>query len=380
MTRLFALCLILPTYLVDTCYYSGYDEAPTPTGPVPSCYDGIEVERNGLMVDQACSIQEAIELSESGDTIHIRYAGVYYDQLVIPPIDLSIIAHEEGTILDGSYHQGSVILLTNEERPQGHVVIQNLTITGGTAVTNDTDPDTYTEQHNGGGIHVKNVNLELDHCTVKANKARYGGGIYIFGFATSVDMNHTVVQDNLATESGGGIYIVDASMDLKNVIIHDNHAKLDSGGINLNFATFVSLEFTVLANNSCGMERCDGGVGMTCYATAMTVYNSILSNNTGNPDTDVGLVDVGSGSNPSCFWDITYSDIYDLHTRNIDLSEGEGNLDVMPVFSDYSEDQPTDFHLDATSPLIDMGDPYATDPDGSRSDMGAYGGFYGNAW
>ena len=33
-----------------------------------------------------------------------------------------------------------------------------------------------------------------------------------------------------------------------------------------------------------------------------------------------------------------------------------------------------DFHLDAASPLIDMGGPLATDRDRSRSDMGAYGG------
>ena len=33
-----------------------------------------------------------------------------------------------------------------------------------------------------------------------------------------------------------------------------------------------------------------------------------------------------------------------------------------------------DFHLQSTSPFIDRGDIYVDDVDGSRSDMGAYGG------
>jgi hypothetical protein len=53
----------------------------------------------------------------------------------------------------------------------------------------------------------------------------------------------------------------------------------------------------------------------------------------------------------------------------------EGNIfaDPMPVDS-------LDFHLQAYSPAIDAGDPAVLDPDGSRSDMGAYGGPFGEVY
>jgi len=53
----------------------------------------------------------------------------------------------------------------------------------------------------------------------------------------------------------------------------------------------------------------------------------------------------------------------------------EGNLfaDPMPMDS-------LDFHLQAYSPAIDAGDPVVLDPDGSRSDMGAYGGPFGEVY
>lgn len=51
---------------------------------------------------------------------------------------------------------------------------------------------------------------------------------------------------------------------------------------------------------------------------------------------------------------------------------GEGNLKVNPVFQHY----PTHFKLNPVSPCVDAGDPdeLHNDPDGSRNDMGAYGG------
>ena len=48
---------------------------------------------------------------------------------------------------------------------------------------------------------------------------------------------------------------------------------------------------------------------------------------------------------------------------------GIGNIDASPLFVDISS---RDYHLRAASPCIDAGDPALFDPDGSRSDMGAY--------
>ena len=45
-----------------------------------------------------------------------------------------------------------------------------------------------------------------------------------------------------------------------------------------------------------------------------------------------------------------------------------------PVFLDET------WHLDAASPLIDAGYPSLRDPDGSRSDIGAWGGADAGGW
>lgn len=52
-----------------------------------------------------------------------------------------------------------------------------------------------------------------------------------------------------------------------------------------------------------------------------------------------------------------------------------GNISVDPMFVSFF-----DVHLQAFSPLIDAGDPDILDPDGTRSDIGAYGGPQGEAY
>src|SRR6185436_19277844 len=48
---------------------------------------------------------------------------------------------------------------------------------------------------------------------------------------------------------------------------------------------------------------------------------------------------------------------------------GVGNIDADPRFWNAAA---SDFHLQATSPCVDAGDPAVLDPDGTRSDMGPF--------
>jgi len=60
---------------------------------------------------------------------------------------------------------------------------------------------------------------------------------------------------------------------------------------------------------------------------------------------------------------------FDYHPGDAPNDYIEGNIFVDPMFVSAA-----DFRLQAYSPLIDAGDPAEHDPDGSRSDIGAYGG------
>jgi hypothetical protein len=64
-------------------------------------------------------------------------------------------------------------------------------------------------------------------------------------------------------------------------------------------------------------------------------------------------------------------------THNIPLSAD--NLEVEPGFLTYDDQgMPTNFHLALNSPLVDAGMTQQSDADGSRSDIGLYGGEFGD--
>ncbi len=75
-----------------------------------------------------------------------------------------------------------------------------------------------------------------------------------------------------------------------------------------------------------------------------------------------------SGSYPS----VAYSGLFQMSNYNV--SAGSGNITNKPLFADGSYG--TDYHLQSNSPCINAGSPDAqyNDPDGSRNDMGVYGG------
>lgn len=101
-----------------------------------------------------------------------------------------------------------------------------------------------------------------------------------------------------------------------------------------------------------------GGMYLDQYSPA-TILNSILWNNT--PDEIYSEISLDI---------VTYSNIQGGF-------EGEGNLNADPLFIDPEYG---DYHLQAGSPCIDAGnpDPQYNDTNGSRNDMGAYGGPVGD--
>jgi hypothetical protein len=109
------------------------------------------------------------------------------------------------------------------------------------------------------------------------------------------------------------------------------------------------------------------------------VHNSIVvgaanCDNIGEP------ADTGFVSSPG----VEYSDGPDFSgSCALELSEGTGNVAVAPLFVSYdpaADPSLWDLTLRSTSPLRDAGDPAIFDADGTRSDMGAYGGPYGASW
>jgi hypothetical protein len=72
-------------------------------------------------------------------------------------------------------------------------------------------------------------------------------------------------------------------------------------------------------------------------------------------------------------FEISYNDVWDNKEGQYrdmpDYTDKYGNISVDPGFMDDE-----DFHIPGGSPLIDAGNPLLSDPDGTRSDIGLYGG------
>lgn len=88
------------------------------------------------------------------------------------------------------------------------------------------------------------------------------------------------------------------------------------------------------------------------YASPIDIRNNIFAHN---------IATIASHSNLTL-----YNDFW----QNSDNYCPGGNLSVDPSFVSF----PEDMHLKMSSLCIDAGDPNISDPDGSRSDIGAYGG------
>ncbi len=109
--------------------------------------------------------------------------------------------------------------------------------------------------------------------------------------------------------------------------------------------------------SSCTISGCD--IGIQAYNKTAgsgggnaAVVNSIL-------DSNLTVFSIEDGSNVTVNYCLT---------GNIEPWTGEGNIAADPGFAGWGS---RDWHLSCTSPCIDAGSPLITDPDGTRSDMGA---------
>ncbi len=221
----------------------------------------------------------------------------------------------------------------------------------------------------GGGLAVESGSVTLDGVTIQGNFADQGGGVWV-GEGGRVEVTHSLVRGNEATD-GAGLNLDAADAGFTNAVIAFNTARTDGGGVFQKTGGTLTMTNVVVAGNRSavsGSVRGDAvyaGVGTTTYA-----YNSVLTAESSN---DVAF-HAGTGL-------ATYSDWYNagMGGTTTGWSLGEGNLNVSPRFEQYLDDGDLDndlLLLRPSSPCVDQGDPSSSfnDADGSRNDMGAWGG------
>ncbi len=180
----------------------------------------------------------------------------------------------------GLYNQnsGSVITLTSGSLVQANNVgthgggIFNL---GGSVSVNNSSIYSNSASASGGGIWNEGAgSVTLNASAVATNTGQLGGGIYNTDSGSTLALsNGSLLQDNRATNSGGGIYNnLGASVSLNSSKILSNGATNAGGGIyNSNVVTITNGSLIALNGAATG-----GGVWNTGRATVEG--SSVLSN------------------------------------------------------------------------------------------------------
>jgi hypothetical protein len=236
----------------------------------------------------------------------------------------------------------------------------------------------------GAGYTLADVRLTASGCGMAVDRAGVtGDDVAIVGnagrgvvlYIGAVELRNSLILGN----HDGGIYIGDGGSNSRfaNTIIAGNTTTGNGGGASLSIWGDPSFENTVIAGNRAAEG---GGVWLEGYydtgAYADLVNTAIVGNRAsvrGGGVLAAGVVD-----------NATYAYVDLWHNRPGDYVGpaaspvgSDGNVSVDPGFVAYSgATRPStwDLHLAPGSALIDAGDPSLVDPDGTRSDIGAYGG------
>ncbi|MEQ1503057.1 MAG: hypothetical protein ABMB14_12545 [Myxococcota bacterium] len=209
--------------------------------------------------------------------------------------------------------------------------VQTLVLTDNTFVANEAGDD-------GGAVFlIAMPGYTIDRNLMCNNHAVYrGGGIYVDGAPGPGNLRFNVVQENVAGDDGGGMFVNEGSPTLENNDWLANQSGNEGGGLAVKNGALV------LRNDLVAYTVRGDGLRMLGETPTRSHKYAAWWDNT--------AADVGTGL-------IGSTDLaVDPALRNVSFDGDCTNDDWAPT---------------ASSPLIDAGDPARTDADGSRSDIGA---------
>lgn len=281
------------------------------------------------------------------------------------------VAAEEG----GAIRAESSILSIYDGRFSANEAIAGgaISLTLSRAELQRTDMVQGTALYEGGGIALSDSSLRMTQGMLKANMGDSGGGISARG--SELILQNVSLSENRA-EKGGAIWVTGGRTSLQNTELLFNVASLQGGAIYDSGSGVLKLSHSIVVGNSAVEEG--GGVYEWGRDAVLYIDHCILAWQDGY---NLYLDNLGKSYAPK--WTIQWSDLYNPSgVSNFNMTGLEpGNFTVDPQFETWDEITPfLNPHLSTDSPLIDMGAIEGTDVDGSRRDLGIYGGELGDNW
>ena len=373
-------------------------DAPDVVEPIPDfvvdCMGGADFD----------TIQDAIDAAVSPADIALQPC-TYHERIDYIGKDINIYGIEGSgrTIIDGD-EGGTVVDV--EVREAGHTRLAGVTLTGG------------LDESGGAAIEVADSSLELEDIVIEGNR----GLNMVQASIGNVDMIDVVVSGNDFVDGGSAIYqdggnlnvsyaVVDCDDGAQAIwhhvqlVLADSEVNCDAGyGVHdyhgedyiLRSRLYGGISAYYAYDNESTEEEPDspnerwyaessvfggGSIGADIRYMTLAVSNSVFY----GADSALSMTgcDPSSAATSSVFADSLCGVTGDQNSA-ITYSAFWGNgadgcgLTVRPAVSDDPEfaSWPVDLHLDPGSPLVDAGNPDGAydDVDGSRNDIGVYGG------
>lgn len=265
----------------------------------------------------------------------------------------------------------------------GNVTFANCTIQGNSGTS-------------GGGISLSGATATIEGCTIVDNVAKSGLGGGISSSNSTISVNRCFINRNISDLAGGGIALSGGGAAITDSEINGNWisqtGNIGGGGIYV-FSPVAPVEIIncIVAGNGISSNGdpvpppppdYGGGIFLKGAGITVRIVNSTISGNTAWY-TAGGVMDYTTGSSIEIVNSIVSNNVagyygiqvYYLNAPGPTITysniqggwsgPGTGNIDDDPLFVDTTDSNPAkwDFHLQASSPCIDQGDPGSTSPD-----------------
>jgi nitrous oxidase accessory protein NosD len=339
----------------------------------------------------ADSIQKGIDASSSGDTVRVG-AGTYYEGVILKSNIVLLGAGMDSCVINGNIPSEPQFIVYGADSS----VVEGFHVIGRGSTAED------------GGIGIystvtKNLKKISNNKTINCIHGIYAGGHETIvcnnitsynsvGIGTGLASDALIINNTIThNDRGISLFYGSGYKIVRNIISYSGNGipvfgyTMDSTLIQNNLITDLTSEFL----GSSALYLSDGG------SSKVVVENNTVSVEQKYKGISIGRIDADLKNNiianascgveadsHSCNVVISYNDFWN-NTQNyltsggaiIDTSLG-GNVYSDPMFVNPD----SDFHLQKYSPCIDAGDPNIKDIDSSRSDIGCYGGLYGESY
>lgn len=229
----------------------------------------------------------------------------------------------------------------------------------------------------GGGLAISTF-LKLESCDLVGNSAGkdVGGAVAKSGSGT-LEFHHCRLLQNSAVLNGGGVNVSGGTLQMTNSIVASNRSFLSGGGLAIT-GTSSKYLLTSMAITGNVAEYQGGGLYLSATGGG-TTQNTLFGWNVANYGENA-YFETTSGVQYSAFYlgEMASAGVLNISEDTLiafhNLIGEEPKLLNDPRTGRGSQDD--DWHLRNDSPLVDVGNPAtsANDPDGSRCDIGAFGG------